>query len=128
MAKTPRAPTSGKGKGKAGVKIADKGKDGEGNIVYDYHEASVHNLALRAQVLQGYEEFKVRVSLRSLLRPPLCTLARRFMTFFFHHIAYSWIVHVCPWLTGTAGAGTTAGEVLHGVGVEVGYPNIFGIW
>ncbi|KAF8498519.1 hypothetical protein F5888DRAFT_1794065 [Russula emetica] len=59
LAKTPRAPASGKGKGKAGAKTSDKGKDGEGNIVYDYHEGSVHNLALRAQVLQGYEEFKL---------------------------------------------------------------------
>jgi hypothetical protein len=46
----------------------------------------------------------------------------------FHHIAYSWIFHVHPWLTGTAGAGTTAGEVLHGVGVEVGCPGRLGIW
>ena len=83
----------------------------------------MHDLALRAQVLQGYEEFKVRVSFRP---PP--TPARLFMTFFFHHIAHSWIFHVYPWLTGTAGAGTTAGEVLHGVGVEVGYPGKFGIW
>lgn len=81
----------------------------------------MHNLALRAQVLQGYEGFKVRAS-------PLCTPARRFMTFFFHHVAHSWIFHIYPWLVGTAGAGTTVGEVLHGVGVEVGYPDIFGIW
>jgi hypothetical protein len=84
----------------------------------------VHNLALRAQVLQGYEEFKVRVS----FRPPLCTPARGFMTFFFHYIAYSRIFHVYSWLTGTAGVGTTAGEVLHCVGVEVGYPGRVGIW
>lgn len=59
LAKTPRAPASGKGKGRAGAKTADKSKDGESNIVYDYHEGSVHDLALRAQVLQGYEEFKL---------------------------------------------------------------------
>ena len=51
------------------------------------------------QVLQGYKEFKVRVS----FRPP------------------SWIFYIYLWLIGTAGAGTMAGEVLHDVGVEVGY-------
>ena len=89
----------------------------------------MHDLALRAQVLQGYEEFKVRVS----FRPPLLALRyahqrERFMTLFFRLIAYSRILHVYPRLTGTAGAGTTAGEVLHCVGVEVGYPGRFGIW
>jgi hypothetical protein len=64
----------------------------------------------------------------SLARSSLCTPARRFMTFFFRLIAYSWVFHVYPWLTGTAGAGTTAGEVLHGMGVEVGYPGRFRIW
>ncbi|KAH9995037.1 hypothetical protein BJV77DRAFT_1097464 [Russula vinacea] len=60
LAKTPRAPAPNKGKGKAGAKAAadSRGKDGEG-VVYDYHEGSVHDIALRAQVLQGYEEFKL---------------------------------------------------------------------
>ena len=83
----------------------------------------MHNLALRAQVLQGYEEFKVRI-ISALRYAP----QRRFMTFIIHHIAHSWIFHVYPWLTGTAGVGTTDGEVLHGVGMEVGYPGRFGIW
>ncbi|KAH9978321.1 hypothetical protein BJV74DRAFT_859937 [Russula compacta] len=58
LAKTPRTPAASKGKAKA--KAADKGKNGEGNnVVYDYNEGSVHDLALRAQVLRGYEEFKL---------------------------------------------------------------------
>ena len=60
-------PHSSKGKGKAGSKAADKGKNGESNVVYDYHEGSVHDIALRAQVMQGYEEFKVRVSCHVML-------------------------------------------------------------
>ncbi|KAH9967124.1 hypothetical protein BC827DRAFT_1171687 [Russula dissimulans] len=59
LAKTPGVPHSSKGKGKVGSKAADKGKNGESNVVYDYHEGSVHDLALRAQVMQGYEEFKL---------------------------------------------------------------------
>ncbi|KAI9511389.1 hypothetical protein F5148DRAFT_1146839 [Russula earlei] len=54
----PPPPTANKGKGKAASKAADKGKH-EGDVVYDYHEGSVHDVALRAQVLQGYEEFKL---------------------------------------------------------------------
>ena len=63
LAKTPRPlPTikgKSKDKGKSGAKPADKGKDGENSAVYDYHDGSVHDLALRAQILRGYEEFKV---------------------------------------------------------------------
>ncbi|KAH9167466.1 hypothetical protein EDB89DRAFT_2115562 [Lactarius sanguifluus] len=63
LAKTPRPPPANKGKskdkGKSGAKAADKGKNGESSVIYDYHDASVHDLALRAQVLRGYEEFKL---------------------------------------------------------------------
>ena len=43
-------------------------------------------------------------------------------------VAYPWVVRVCLWHAGTAGAGAAVGEVLHGVGVEVGYRGGFGIW
>ncbi|KAI9458128.1 hypothetical protein BJY52DRAFT_1269847 [Lactarius psammicola] len=63
LAKTPRPVPANKGKskdkGKSGAKAADKGKNGESSVVYDYHDGSVHDLALRAQVLRGYEEFKL---------------------------------------------------------------------
>jgi hypothetical protein len=64
LAKTPRPPPTNKGKskdkGKSGAKPADKGKNCESSVVYDYHDGSVHDLALRSQILRGYEEFKVR--------------------------------------------------------------------
>ena len=63
LAKTPRPPPTNKGKskdkGKSGAKAADKGKNAESSVVYDYHDGSVHDFALRAQILRGYEEFKV---------------------------------------------------------------------
>ncbi|KAI0246709.1 hypothetical protein BJV78DRAFT_1348660 [Lactifluus subvellereus] len=56
VAKTPRPPPpANKGKGKD----KGKGKSAERSVVYDYHDGSVHDLALRAQVLRGYEEFKL---------------------------------------------------------------------
>ena len=62
MAKTLRPqPSANKGKGKAVAKAAYKGKNEESDVVYDYDEGSVHDVALRAQVLRGYEEFKVRI-------------------------------------------------------------------
>ena len=70
LAKTPRAPVPNKGKGKSGTKTPV----GEGSVVYDYHEGSVCDFALRAQVLQGYEEFKVRAD---LCRPFLFARQRR---------------------------------------------------
>lgn len=59
LAKTPRPPPANKGKSKdkgnkSGAKAADKS-----SVVYDYHDGSVHDLALRAQVLRGYEAFKL---------------------------------------------------------------------
>ncbi|KAH9074759.1 hypothetical protein EDB83DRAFT_2353141 [Lactarius deliciosus] len=41
-----------------GQRRPTRGRTGESSVVYDYHDASVHDLALRAQVLRGYEEFK----------------------------------------------------------------------
>ncbi|KAF7326912.1 hypothetical protein MVEN_02585100 [Mycena venus] len=54
IAKTPRAPTDkSKGKGK------DKSK-GEQPLLYDYHEHSVHDVAVQADIIRGYEKFKLR--------------------------------------------------------------------
>ena len=75
----------------------------------------MHDVALRAQVWQGYEEFKVRICRLSFIHASgglLTTLT---------YIAYPWVVHVNPWRAGTAGSGTTGGEVLHSVGMEVEY-------
>jgi hypothetical protein len=39
--------------------MPEKAKENEQPIVYDYHDASVHDVALRADILRGYEQFKV---------------------------------------------------------------------
>jgi hypothetical protein len=31
------------------------------NLTFDYHEASIHDTALKADLLRGYERFKVKV-------------------------------------------------------------------
>ncbi|EMD38908.1 hypothetical protein CERSUDRAFT_104200 [Gelatoporia subvermispora B] len=64
LAKTPRPATvraKGKGKDKPGAPKAD-------NVSYDYHDASVHDDAIRERLLQGYEQFKlVHGSFESIL-------------------------------------------------------------
>jgi hypothetical protein len=105
-----------KDKGKSGAKAADKGKNGDGGVVYDYHDSSVHDFALRAQVLRGYEEFKVcdGIALRARgSRSP---------------IAHPWILHIYSKDTGPAGTGAATREVLHDMGVEMGYTGGFGVW
>ncbi|KAJ7117611.1 hypothetical protein C8R44DRAFT_791120 [Mycena epipterygia] len=54
VAKTPRPPADKvKGKGK------EKNKE-EPPVVYDYHEYSVHDVAVQADIMRGYEKFKLR--------------------------------------------------------------------
>lgn len=40
-------------------------------VVYDYHDSSVHDLALRARILRGYESFKVRTVASEVYLPAL---------------------------------------------------------
>ncbi|KAI0788770.1 hypothetical protein C8Q75DRAFT_767861 [Abortiporus biennis] len=56
VAKTPRQVT---GKGKSKNKAKEKEKVKPQDVVYDYHDGSVRDIALRAHILQGYEEFKL---------------------------------------------------------------------
>jgi hypothetical protein len=75
LAKTLRPPPPAD-KGKS--KYEGKGESAESSIVYDYHDGSVLDLLLRAQVLREYEQFKVRRSFLEFihscfmqsLRPP----------------------------------------------------------
>ncbi|KAJ7250515.1 hypothetical protein B0H12DRAFT_664091 [Mycena haematopus] len=54
IAKTPRQPADkSKGKGKEKTK-------GEQPLLYDYHEHSVHDVAVHADIMRGYEKFKLR--------------------------------------------------------------------
>ncbi|KAG6883567.1 hypothetical protein C0992_008446 [Termitomyces sp. T32_za158] len=62
LAKVPRAQLDkGKGKAKNKSKLNGKGQDKDLEVgpLYDYQEGSVHDLALRADILRGYEQFKV---------------------------------------------------------------------
>jgi hypothetical protein len=55
VAKTPMAPAKGTVKAKA-----DKGKT-DSTAQYDYQDGSVHDGAVRARLLRGYERFKVSI-------------------------------------------------------------------
>lgn len=56
----------------------DKGKSrgNEASTVYDYHDGSIYDLALKRRIMNGYEQFKVRI------RCPACsgTLANVFIS------------------------------------------------
>ncbi|TBU44016.1 hypothetical protein BD309DRAFT_893366 [Dichomitus squalens] len=64
VAKTPRPPPRSKGKsvpkGRSKGKETEKQQDSPPAIVYDYHDGSLHDLALRTHFQRGYEEFKLR--------------------------------------------------------------------
>ncbi|KAI0065547.1 hypothetical protein BV25DRAFT_1880490 [Artomyces pyxidatus] len=71
LAKSPSqaVPSRGKGKQRGKEKEKDKAKDNEGDPGYDYHDGSVHDMSVRAQLLRGYEEFKLlHGSFASILR------------------------------------------------------------
>ncbi|KAJ7698968.1 hypothetical protein B0H17DRAFT_1257950 [Mycena rosella] len=57
VAKTPRPPvekpTKGKGKEKSNA-------NAEAPVLYDYHEYSVHDIAVKADIMRGYDKFKLR--------------------------------------------------------------------
>ncbi|KAJ7022121.1 hypothetical protein C8F04DRAFT_1049247 [Mycena alexandri] len=55
VAKTPRPPAADKAKGKG----KDKAK-AEQPLLYDYHEYSVHDIAVQEDMLRGYDTFKLR--------------------------------------------------------------------
>ncbi|KAJ7711443.1 hypothetical protein B0H16DRAFT_1816894 [Mycena metata] len=55
VAKTPRPPAADKAKGKG----KDKAK-AEQPLLYDYHEHSVHDVAVQEDILRAYDKFKLR--------------------------------------------------------------------
>ncbi|KAF5383614.1 hypothetical protein D9615_003725 [Tricholomella constricta] len=62
VAKVPRAPLDtdkGKGRSKSNGKGKEKEKESEAATLFDYQEGSVHDLALRADILRAYEQFKL---------------------------------------------------------------------
>ena len=61
VAKTPRPPPVST-KSKSSSQSKSKGKEREAlrpAPIYDYHDSSLHDIALRAHLQRGYEEFKV---------------------------------------------------------------------
>jgi hypothetical protein len=48
-----------KGKSKSKTKPTDKGKEKDLPSLYEYEDGFVHDSALRAHILKGYERFKV---------------------------------------------------------------------
>ncbi|KAH7914595.1 hypothetical protein BJ138DRAFT_1205594 [Hygrophoropsis aurantiaca] len=63
-AKTPRLPLpKGKGKDKEKSKGKDKQQDkqdgADSQTIYEYHDGALHDYALRAHLLRGYEHFKL---------------------------------------------------------------------
>ncbi|GJE91164.1 hypothetical protein PsYK624_073130 [Phanerochaete sordida] len=85
LAKSPRPPPS-KGKGKSSAKAPATQE-----VVYDYHDSSVNDLALRSRVLRGYEQFKLThgsfaTVLTSLGQEALEVQLERFFTVW----AWSW--------------------------------------
>jgi hypothetical protein len=48
-----------KGKSKSKSKPTDKGKEKDTSAPYEYEDGSVHDIALHADILKGYERFKV---------------------------------------------------------------------
>jgi hypothetical protein len=47
-------------------KVKGKGKEktsAEVPVVYDYHESSVHDVAVKADLMRGYEKFQVHCAM-----------------------------------------------------------------
>lgn len=69
MAKAPKPPQAkakSRAKEKEKSKFPETGEKDPSQPTYDYHEGSIHDIALRQDILRGYERFKV--SLRPLSR------------------------------------------------------------
>ncbi|KAL0572275.1 hypothetical protein V5O48_009677 [Marasmius crinis-equi] len=83
LAKTPRPATITKGKGKV--------KQRESVVTYDYSDASVHDIALKADIMKGYERFKLtHGSFTSVLSSQGRTALELQLERFFTVWAWSW--------------------------------------
>ncbi|KAJ7068862.1 hypothetical protein B0H15DRAFT_871867 [Mycena belliarum] len=92
VAKTPRPPPVDKAKGKGKEKSST-----EAPVLYDYHESSVHDVAVKADLMRGYEKFKLRHGsfasiLASLGQEALESQLERFFTIW----AWSWDLEEGP--------------------------------
>lgn len=76
--------------------------------VFEHHEGSVQDEAIRSLLLRGYEQFKVF----KLHDDHACAE-------FSHFIAHTWIIHTNNVRLGARGARVTIGEVFHGMGMVI---------
>ncbi|KAK1219669.1 hypothetical protein PQX77_017620 [Marasmius sp. AFHP31] len=87
LAKTPRTPTLTR----ANTKGKGKEKQKEPALIYDYSEASVHVTALKADIMKGYERFKLtHGSFTSILTNQGRTALELQLERFFTVWAWSW--------------------------------------
>lgn len=109
VARLPRV-ADPKSKSKIKGKPSDAGKEKETAPVYDYEDGSVHDAALRAHILMGYERFKVR---EIWLFNSCCIL--------FHTIvADPWVLHLYSGDSRTTGPRTSVGKILDCLGMVLG--------
>ena len=73
VARTPKVEHA-KGKSKSKSKPKDKGKEKDLSASYEYEDGSVHDNALHAHILKGYERFKVGMGFALQWRRSLTTL------------------------------------------------------
>lgn len=109
LAKTPRAPTVNsktrdKGKGKA--------KDGEPTQApqLEYHDGTLHDSAIRAHLMRGYEQFKVGFMPVLVPRGADATWLSVDSRFLFFDIVF----------LGTTSFGAAARAILYCLGVDMG--------
>lgn len=79
-------------------------------LVCDYHDSSVNDISLRADIRRGYEQFKVRGRLTIGSRATLIVLG----------IAYAWFIHEYPLSAGTARIRAATRKIFYPVGMVLG--------
>lgn len=99
-----------KSKSKIKGKPLDTGKEKEGGPIYDYEDGSVHDAALRAHILIGYERFKVR---------DIC-LFNSYRISFHTIVADPWVLYLHSGDSRTTGPRTSVGKILDCLGMVLG--------
>lgn len=99
-----------KSKSKIKGKHLDTGKEKETAPIYDYEDGSVHDAALRAHILMGYERFKVRD----------IWLFNSWCISFHTIVADPWVLRLHSGDSGRTGPRTSVGKILDCLGMVLG--------
>jgi hypothetical protein len=99
-----------KGKSKSKSKPTDKGKEKELSAPYEYEDGSVHDNALHADIIKGYERFKVS-------EVSFCTSVEINSTIYSLPSVDTWLLHFDSCKSRTASPRTTTGTVLYRLGL-----------